>query len=158
MAPAVAFQWGPVPSSFPGSWYLAPLACLGLVALTPLWVVVAKRNPPLARILTFGWVPIVLAMLISRWVPLPCPQEPPGRGWPQGLGEAALPTAARGPGRAEPGGQRGRGLHFERGRWWGQQDQCPGDPEALRWDPGPPAPGLPWRPLSCLGRGQPCPF
>lgn len=50
-----------------GSWYLAPLACLGLAALTPLWVVVARRNPPLARILTLGWVPIVLAMLISSF-------------------------------------------------------------------------------------------
>uniref|UniRef100_A0A8D2D914 Solute carrier family 41 member n=1 Tax=Sciurus vulgaris TaxID=55149 RepID=A0A8D2D914_SCIVU len=49
------------------SWFLSPLVCLGLVALTPLWVVIAKRNPPITKILKFGWVPIVLAMVISSF-------------------------------------------------------------------------------------------
>nr|XP_027787722.1 solute carrier family 41 member 3 isoform X3 [Marmota flaviventris] len=49
------------------SWLLAPLVCLGFVALTPLWVVLAKRNPPIARVLKFGWVPIILAMVISSF-------------------------------------------------------------------------------------------
>ncbi|XP_048212297.1 solute carrier family 41 member 3 isoform X2 [Perognathus longimembris pacificus] len=47
------------------AWYLAPLACAGLVALTPLWVAVAQQNPPVVNILKFGWLPIVLAMVIS---------------------------------------------------------------------------------------------
>ncbi|XP_015350552.2 solute carrier family 41 member 3 isoform X3 [Marmota marmota marmota] len=49
------------------SWLLAPLVCLGFVALTPLWVVLAKRNPPITRVLKFGWVPIILAMVISSF-------------------------------------------------------------------------------------------
>ncbi|XP_012865775.1 PREDICTED: solute carrier family 41 member 3 [Dipodomys ordii] len=47
------------------TWYLTPLACAGLMALTPLWVVIAKQNPPIMKILKFGWFPIVLAMVIS---------------------------------------------------------------------------------------------
>ncbi|XP_047390494.1 solute carrier family 41 member 3 isoform X4 [Sciurus carolinensis] len=49
------------------SWFLSPLVCLGLVALTPLWVVIIRRNPPITKILKFGWVPIVLAMVISSF-------------------------------------------------------------------------------------------
>ncbi|XP_005341828.2 solute carrier family 41 member 3 isoform X1 [Ictidomys tridecemlineatus] len=49
------------------SWLLAPLVCLGFVALAPLWVVLAKRNPPIARVLRLGWPPIILAMVISSF-------------------------------------------------------------------------------------------
>ncbi|XP_026270879.2 solute carrier family 41 member 3 isoform X1 [Urocitellus parryii] len=56
---------GPLPPA--DSWLLAPLVCLGFVALTPLWVVLAKRNPPIARVLRLGWLPIILAMVISSF-------------------------------------------------------------------------------------------
>lgn len=48
------------------SWYLAPLVCVGLLALTPLWVLIAKQSPPMVKILKLGWLPVVLAMVISR--------------------------------------------------------------------------------------------
>ncbi|XP_058144908.1 solute carrier family 41 member 3 isoform X2 [Dasypus novemcinctus] len=47
--------------------YLAPLACVGFVALIPLWVIVVKQSPPIMRILKFGWFPIILAMIISSF-------------------------------------------------------------------------------------------
>ncbi|KAM4820967.1 solute carrier family 41 member 3 isoform 2-T2 [Thomomys bottae] len=47
------------------TWYLTLLACAGLVALTPLWVVIARQSPPVVKVLKCGWVPIVLAMVIS---------------------------------------------------------------------------------------------
>ncbi|KAB0364213.1 hypothetical protein FD754_008369 [Muntiacus muntjak] len=47
------------------SQYLTPLLCVGFAALTPACVLVAKQNPPVVRILKFGWFPIVLAMLVS---------------------------------------------------------------------------------------------
>lgn len=43
-----------------------PLVCVGFAALTPACVLIAKQNPPVVRILKFGWFPIVLAMLVSR--------------------------------------------------------------------------------------------
>uniref|UniRef100_A0A480PI87 Solute carrier family 41 member n=1 Tax=Sus scrofa TaxID=9823 RepID=A0A480PI87_PIG len=46
--------------------YLTLLVCVGFVALTPVWVLVAKQNPPVVKILKFGWLPIVLAMVLSR--------------------------------------------------------------------------------------------
>ncbi|XP_012513835.1 PREDICTED: solute carrier family 41 member 3 [Propithecus coquereli] len=46
---------------------LMPLVCVGLLALTPLWLLVAKQSPPVVKILKFGWVPIVLAMLVSSF-------------------------------------------------------------------------------------------
>lgn len=46
--------------------YLTPLVCTGLMALTPVWVLVAKKNPPIMQTLKFGWFPIILAMVISR--------------------------------------------------------------------------------------------
>ncbi|XP_070216167.1 solute carrier family 41 member 3 isoform X1 [Bos mutus] len=47
------------------SQYLTPLVCVGFAALTPACVLIAKQNPPVVRILKFGWFPIVLAMLVS---------------------------------------------------------------------------------------------
>ncbi|XP_073087287.1 solute carrier family 41 member 3 isoform X3 [Manis javanica] len=48
------------------SWYLMPLVCIGFIALTPVWVLIVKQNPPVMKILKFGWLPIILAMVISR--------------------------------------------------------------------------------------------
>lgn len=53
-------------SPSPDSRYLTLLVCVGFVALTPVWVLVAKQNPPVVKILKFGWLPIVLAMVLSR--------------------------------------------------------------------------------------------
>uniref|UniRef100_A0A4X1U6A6 Solute carrier family 41 member n=2 Tax=Sus scrofa TaxID=9823 RepID=A0A4X1U6A6_PIG len=47
--------------------YLTLLVCVGFVALTPVWVLVAKQNPPVVKILKFGWLPIVLAMVLSSF-------------------------------------------------------------------------------------------
>ncbi|XP_070319597.1 solute carrier family 41 member 3 isoform X2 [Odocoileus virginianus] len=47
------------------SQYLTPLVCVGFAVLTPACVLIAKQNPPVVRILKFGWFPIVLAMLVS---------------------------------------------------------------------------------------------
>ncbi|XP_058422467.1 solute carrier family 41 member 3 isoform X3 [Diceros bicornis minor] len=49
------------------SWYLMPLICIGFMALTPVWVLIAKQNPPIMKILKFGWFPIILAMVISSF-------------------------------------------------------------------------------------------
>lgn len=48
------------------TWYLSPLVCVGFMALTPLWIFIAKQNPPIMKILKYGWFPIILAMVISR--------------------------------------------------------------------------------------------
>ncbi|XP_045668283.1 solute carrier family 41 member 3 isoform X1 [Ursus americanus] len=45
--------------------YLTPLVCVGFTALIPVWVLIAKQNPPIVKILKFGWLPIILAMVIS---------------------------------------------------------------------------------------------
>lgn len=64
--------------------FLTPLVCTGFMALTPVWVLIAKQNPPIMKILKFGWFPIILAMVISRWawigsLPLLCfPVPSPG--------------------------------------------------------------------------------
>uniref|UniRef100_A0A8C9AFT2 Solute carrier family 41 member n=1 Tax=Prolemur simus TaxID=1328070 RepID=A0A8C9AFT2_PROSS len=47
--------------------FLMPVVCLGLMALTPLWLLVAKQSPPVVKVLKFGWVPIVLAMVVSSF-------------------------------------------------------------------------------------------
>lgn len=100
---------GPTPAPHPSpadSQYLTPLVCVGFAALTPACVLVAKQNPPVVRILKFGWFPIVLAMLVSRCAFLP-PVSPPPLGSPgPGPKTAALwvpspCTAAAGPLREE---------------------------------------------------------
>ncbi|XP_049622482.1 solute carrier family 41 member 3 [Suncus etruscus] len=47
--------------------YLKPLVCVCFVALIPVWVLIAKQSPPIMKILKFGWVPIILAMVISSF-------------------------------------------------------------------------------------------
>ncbi|XP_035579161.1 solute carrier family 41 member 3 isoform X3 [Zalophus californianus] len=47
--------------------YLTPLLCIGFMALIPVWVLIAKQNPPIMKILKFGWFPIILAMVISSF-------------------------------------------------------------------------------------------
>ncbi|XP_072576219.1 solute carrier family 41 member 3 isoform X5 [Vulpes vulpes] len=47
--------------------YLTPLVCIGFMALIPMWVLIAKQNPPIMKILKFGWFPIILAMVISSF-------------------------------------------------------------------------------------------
>ncbi|NP_001032569.1 solute carrier family 41 member 3 [Rattus norvegicus] len=49
------------------TWYLTPLVCIGFLALTPLWIFIAKQNPPIMKILKYGWFPIILAMIISSF-------------------------------------------------------------------------------------------
>ncbi|XP_006506688.1 solute carrier family 41 member 3 isoform X2 [Mus musculus] len=49
------------------TWYLTPLVCVGFLALTPLWLFIAKQNPPIMKILKYGWFPIILAMIISSF-------------------------------------------------------------------------------------------
>ncbi|XP_053074783.1 solute carrier family 41 member 3 isoform X4 [Acinonyx jubatus] len=47
--------------------YLMLLVCISFTALIPLWVLIVKQNPPIMRILKFGWFPIILAMVISSF-------------------------------------------------------------------------------------------
>ncbi|XP_070095443.1 solute carrier family 41 member 3-like [Equus caballus] len=47
--------------------HLTLLVCIGSTALTPVWVLIAKQNPPIVKILKFGWFPIILAMVISSF-------------------------------------------------------------------------------------------
>ncbi|XP_045043956.2 solute carrier family 41 member 3 isoform X2 [Desmodus rotundus] len=47
--------------------FLTSLVCIGFMALTPVWVLIAKQNPPIMKILKFGWFPIILAMVISSF-------------------------------------------------------------------------------------------
>ncbi|XP_023105569.2 solute carrier family 41 member 3 isoform X5 [Felis catus] len=47
--------------------YLTLLVCISFMALIPLWVLIVKQNPPIMRILKFGWFPIILAMVISSF-------------------------------------------------------------------------------------------
>ncbi|XP_024619146.1 solute carrier family 41 member 3 isoform X1 [Neophocaena asiaeorientalis asiaeorientalis] len=47
--------------------YLTPLVCIGFTALTPPCILIAKQNPPVVKILKFGWFPIILAMLVSSF-------------------------------------------------------------------------------------------
>lgn len=47
--------------------YLTLLVCFGFMALTPVWVLIAKQNPPTMKILKSGWFPFILAMMISSF-------------------------------------------------------------------------------------------
>ncbi|KAM7126158.1 solute carrier family 41 member 3 isoform 12-T14 [Molossus nigricans] len=47
--------------------FLTPLVCIGFMVLTPVLIVIAKQNPPIVKILKFGWFPIVLAMVFSSF-------------------------------------------------------------------------------------------
>lgn len=45
--------------------YVNPLVCAFFVALLPLWIIIAKRNPATREVLYSGWEPVVIAMAIS---------------------------------------------------------------------------------------------
>ncbi|XP_069793550.1 solute carrier family 41 member 1 isoform X3 [Narcine bancroftii] len=48
-----------------GTLYLAPSLCGLLVAVIPIWVVIARRSPPIREVLRSGWQPVLIAMMIS---------------------------------------------------------------------------------------------
>lgn len=52
--------------SYPSVLYLVALFCLCLV---PLWVVIASKHPDTQTLLHTGWLPIVIALVISRYRP-----------------------------------------------------------------------------------------
>uniref|UniRef100_A0A8C7G415 Solute carrier family 41 member n=1 Tax=Oncorhynchus kisutch TaxID=8019 RepID=A0A8C7G415_ONCKI len=45
--------------------YANPLVCAVFVALTPLWVLIARRIPSTREVLYSGWEPVIIAMAIS---------------------------------------------------------------------------------------------
>ncbi|KAG8132066.1 hypothetical protein E2320_009956 [Naja naja] len=45
--------------------YVNPLVCAFFVALLPLWIIIAKRNPATQEVLYSGWEPVIIAMAIS---------------------------------------------------------------------------------------------
>lgn len=67
----------------PDSRYLTPLVCIGFTALTPPCILIAKQNPPVVKILKFGWFPIILAMLVSRCVGGDALRSGWGEPWPR---------------------------------------------------------------------------
>lgn len=46
--------------------YVNPLVCAFFIALLPLWIIIAKRNPVTREVLYSGWEPVIIAMAISR--------------------------------------------------------------------------------------------
>ncbi|XP_029287596.1 solute carrier family 41 member 1-like isoform X2 [Cottoperca gobio] len=46
-------------------WYLPPAVCVFFLLLIPAWVVIARRSPPIGKILKSGWQPVIMAMSIS---------------------------------------------------------------------------------------------
>ncbi|XP_061213147.1 solute carrier family 41 member 3 isoform X3 [Neopsephotus bourkii] len=51
--------------------FLPPLICAFFIIMIPLWVSVAKRSPSVTEVLKSGWLPVIVAMIISR-----CWREP----------------------------------------------------------------------------------
>ncbi|XP_051932955.1 solute carrier family 41 member 1-like isoform X1 [Hippocampus zosterae] len=47
------------------TWYLPVVVCAFFLLLAPLWVLVARRSPPIAEVLKSGWQPVILAMSLS---------------------------------------------------------------------------------------------
>ncbi|XP_043932767.1 solute carrier family 41 member 1 isoform X1 [Protopterus annectens] len=45
--------------------YVNPLVCSFFIALLPLWIVIAVRNPLTREVLYSGWEPVIIAMAIS---------------------------------------------------------------------------------------------
>ncbi|XP_042318309.1 solute carrier family 41 member 1 isoform X3 [Sceloporus undulatus] len=45
--------------------YVNPLVCAFFVALLPLWIIIARRNPAAREVLYSGWEPVIIAMAIS---------------------------------------------------------------------------------------------
>ncbi|XP_041747986.1 solute carrier family 41 member 1 [Coregonus clupeaformis] len=50
---------------FKEMWYLPALVCGFFLVLIPLWVVIARRSPPIREVLRSGWQPVIVAMSIS---------------------------------------------------------------------------------------------
>ncbi|XP_073323846.1 solute carrier family 41 member 1-like isoform X2 [Pagrus major] len=46
-------------------WYLPPAVCGFFLLLIPVWVIIARRSPPIREVLKSGWQPVILAMSIS---------------------------------------------------------------------------------------------
>ncbi|XP_033945970.1 solute carrier family 41 member 1-like [Pseudochaenichthys georgianus] len=46
-------------------WFLPPAVCLFFLLLIPLWVIIARRSPPISEVLKSGWQPVIMAMSIS---------------------------------------------------------------------------------------------
>ncbi|XP_057273527.1 solute carrier family 41 member 3 isoform X4 [Pezoporus wallicus] len=44
---------------------LSPLICTFFIVMIPLWVSVAKQSPSVAEVLKSGWLPVIVAMIIS---------------------------------------------------------------------------------------------
>ncbi|XP_065543960.1 solute carrier family 41 member 3 isoform X3 [Lathamus discolor] len=44
---------------------LSPLICAFFIVMIPLWVSVAKQSPSVAEVLKSGWLPVIVAMIIS---------------------------------------------------------------------------------------------
>ncbi|XP_033921790.1 solute carrier family 41 member 3-like [Melopsittacus undulatus] len=45
--------------------WLPPLVCAVFIVMTPFWVCAAKRSPSVAKVLKSGWLPVIVAMIIS---------------------------------------------------------------------------------------------
>lgn len=45
--------------------YLAPALCMLLIMVTPVWLLIARRNSSSREVLQSGWQPVLVAMLIS---------------------------------------------------------------------------------------------
>ncbi|XP_042622705.1 solute carrier family 41 member 1-like [Cyprinus carpio] len=45
--------------------YANPMVCAFFVALTPIWVLIARRTPSTREVLYSGWEPVIIAMAIS---------------------------------------------------------------------------------------------
>ncbi|GAA6078813.1 solute carrier family 41 member 1, partial [Tachysurus ichikawai] len=45
--------------------YANPLVCVFFIALTPIWILIARRIPSTREVLYSGWEPVIIAMAIS---------------------------------------------------------------------------------------------
>ncbi|TTB41855.1 Solute carrier family 41 member 1 [Bagarius yarrelli] len=45
--------------------YANPLVCVFFIALTPIWILIARRTPSTREVLYSGWEPVIIAMAIS---------------------------------------------------------------------------------------------
>uniref|UniRef100_A0A8V5HFV6 Solute carrier family 41 member n=1 Tax=Melopsittacus undulatus TaxID=13146 RepID=A0A8V5HFV6_MELUD len=52
-------------SFLPDMTWLPPLVCAVFIVMTPFWVCAAKRSPSVAKVLKSGWLPVIVAMIIS---------------------------------------------------------------------------------------------
>ncbi|XP_063307365.1 solute carrier family 41 member 1 [Pelobates fuscus] len=45
--------------------FMNPIVCVLFIALLPIWIVIARRNPATREVLANGWEPVIIAMAIS---------------------------------------------------------------------------------------------